>query len=113
MPLSEFLNDIWDWGQTAAAALAPAALGSAVGQAWRPSLSWRQRLVQWVTGICVSYYVTMAASELFDFSPFVAQAVGFVIAMVAFEAAPKFTRAAGDLAAEIPGLLRSFLGRAK
>ncbi|MCH8686468.1 hypothetical protein [Pedomonas mirosovicensis] len=67
--------------------------------------------MQWVTGICVSYYVTLAAAELFDFSPFVAQAVGFVIAMVAFEAAPRFTRAAGELAADIPCLLKNLLGR--
>ena len=113
MTFSEILHDIWEWMRTAGAALAPAALGSAVGQAWRPGLSSKQRLVQWVTGICVSYYVTMAASELFDLSPFVAQACGFVIAMIAFEAAPKFTRAASELAAEIPALLKNLIGRGK
>jgi len=113
MTLPDLLNELWEQTRAAAAALTPAAIGSAVAQAWRPGLPWRQRLVQWVVGICVSYYVTRAAAEIFDFKPFVAQACGFVIAMIAFEAAPGFIRATGDLAAELPALLKARIGRGK
>lgn len=113
MTLPELLKELWASLQAAAAALAPAALGSAVAQAWRPGLSWKQRLLQWLVGICVSYYVTLGATEIFNLTPFVAQACGFVIAMIAFEVTPLFIRAAGDLMAELPALLKARLGRGK
>ena len=113
MTLPELLKEFWESAQAAAAALTPAAIGSAVAQAWRPGLPWRQRLVQWIVGICVSYYVTLGATEVFNLSPFLAQACGFVIAMIAFEAAPGFIRAASDLAAELPALIKARLGRSK
>lgn len=113
MTLPELLKDIWETIQAAAAALAPAAIGSAVAQAWRPGLSWKQRLLQWIVGICVSYYVTLGATEVFNLTPFAAQACGFVIAMIAFEITPQFIRAAGDLAAELPARLLARIGRGK
>lgn len=113
MTLPELLKELGEQLQAAAAALTPAAIGSAVAQAWRPGLPWRQRLVQWIVGICVSYYVTLGATEVFNLSPFLAQACGFVIAMIAFEAAPGFIRAASDLAAELPTLIKARLGRDK
>ncbi|HEY4544862.1 MAG TPA: hypothetical protein VIG90_00355 [Pedomonas sp.] len=113
MTLPELLKEIWEQTQAAAAALTPAALGSAVSQAWRPGLTWRQRLVQWIVGISVSYYVTLGATEILNLTPFTAQACSFVIAMIAFEVTPLFTRAAGDLVAELPALIKARLGRGK
>jgi hypothetical protein len=103
----EFLEAIKALGS----ALGPAAIGSAVAQAWQKGLDWRQRLLQWVVGICVSYYVTLALGAWLGFNDFVAQGVGFVIAMIAFEAAPKFIRAAGDAVAGLPGVLSGWLSR--
>jgi hypothetical protein len=97
--------------QNAAGALGPAALGSAVAQAWKPGLSWRQRLAQWLVGICVSYFVTRAASVTFGLNEFVAQAIGFVVAMCAFEVAPRLVKGIGDACAAIPDIVRDFAGR--
>ncbi|MBV8971480.1 MAG: hypothetical protein JO290_04230 [Sphingomonadaceae bacterium] len=95
----------------AVAALVPAALGSAVGQAWKPGLSWRQRLVQWVTGICVSYYVTLGLTAWLGWSPFVGQAVGFVLAMMAFEIAPKLVASCSAAVGHIPGYVDQLVAR--
>ena len=40
--------------------LTPSLIGSAVAQAWKPALSFRQRFLQWVVGSTVSYYATIA-----------------------------------------------------
>lgn len=94
---------------TFASALAPAAIGAAVAQAWEKGLSWSQRLTQWGVGICVSYYVNMGVTAWLRLDPFVAQAVGFVIAMVAFRATPRFIEGVAAAAAALPnGLLAKF-----
>lgn len=111
MTVHEIVEGAWELSRTLAAALGPAALGSAVAQAWKPGLSWRQRLVQWIVGICVSYFVTRALGSALGWHEFVSQAVGFVIGMMAFEVAPKLVKAAGDTAGEIPGMVRDFIGR--
>ena len=87
-------------------ALAPAAFGAAVAQAWKTGLSWSQRLMQWGIGICVSHYVTAALAALFRFDPFVIQAVGFVLGMIAFEATPKFIQGASGVVGNLPADLR-------
>ena len=92
-------------------ALTPAMIGSAVGQAWSKGLTWRQRTVQWLTGIMVSYYVTIGVSEWFGIGPFGAQAIGFVIAMMAFEVAPKVTAAAAATADKLPQMIVDFASR--
>ena len=40
--------------------LTPSLIGSAVAQAWKPALPFRQRFLQWVVGSTVSYYATIA-----------------------------------------------------
>lgn len=95
---------------TFVSALAPAAIGAAVAQAWEKGLSWSQRFVQWGVGICVSYYVTAGMSAWLHLDPFVAQAVGFVIAMVAFRATPAFIAATVAAASALPGGLLERLG---
>lgn len=98
---------------TVAAAIGPAALGSAVAQAWKPGLSWRQRLVQWIVGICVSYFVTRGLGMWLGWHEFVSQAVGFVIGMMAFEVAPRLVKGVGDTAAELPVLARDLVAKLK
>lgn len=92
-------------------ALLPAMLGAAVGQAWKPGLSWRQRVLQWCVGITVSYYATRAADAVFELHDFVAQAIGFILAMIAFEATPKFGAAMADLVTSLPARFAAWLDR--
>jgi hypothetical protein len=95
------------------AALAPAAIGSAVAQAWEDGLSWSQRVVQWAVGICVSYYVTGGLDAWLHLDRFVTQSISFVLAMVAFKATPKFTEAVVQLAGSIPAAIAQRVGLAK
>ena len=96
----------------AASALAPAALGSAVAQAYQRGLSLRDRLVQWAVGICVSHFVTAALAGWFGWNAFVTQGVGFVFGMIAFQATPKFIAGASDMLGTLPAVLRDhFLKR--
>lgn len=90
----------------------PAAIGSAIAQAWEPGLGWRQRLVQWAVGVFVSSYVTMGVSHVFGWHPHVANAVGFVIGMIAFKSVEPLRLAfvagmAGGFGA-IPDIVRSW-----
>lgn len=91
-------------------ALAPGMLGAAVGQAWKPGLSWRQRLIQWSVGVSCQYYVSLAIVHGLGWHPFVAQGVGFFVAMCAFEVAPRLVTAIGETAAGLPEILRKALG---
>ena len=93
------------------AAFGPAMAGSGVGQAWSKGLTWRQRTVQWLVGIFVSYYATRGLAELFGLGPFISQAIGFVIAMMAFEVAPKTITAASIIAERIPQFFADFMAR--
>lgn len=93
------------------AAFGPAMAGSGVGQAWSKGLTWRQRTVQWLVGIFVSYYATRGLAELFGLGPFISQAIGFVIAMMAFEVAPKIITAASVIAERIPQFFADFMAR--
>lgn len=108
-------HDFWTamptWARELLSALTPAMLGSAVGQAWSQGLSWRQRVIQWLVGIMVSYYVTQALTEWLNFGPFASQALGFVIAMMAFETAPKFIAGVSAAAGQIPNIVMKFVSK--
>lgn len=108
-----FLSDALDAARNMMSALGPAAIGSAVAQAYQRGLSLRDRLVQWLVGISVSYYVTAAAADWFSFGAFVAQGVGFVIAMIAFQATPKFIAGAGDALGHFPRAVSDWFLRRK
>ncbi|MDH7641189.1 hypothetical protein [Sphingomonas oryzagri] len=108
--MKQFPNDYLHTIGIIIAALAPAAIGAAVAQAWEHGLSWTQRLVQWAVGICVSYYVTGAIGAILHLDPFVAQAIGFVIAMVAFRATPAFIAASVAAVGAIPSGLLAKIG---
>lgn len=90
--------------------LAPGMLGAAVGQAWKPGLTWRQRLVQWVVGVSCQYYVSLAVVHGLGWHPFVAQGVGFFVAMCAFEVAPRLVAALSQAAAGLPDVITKAAG---
>jgi len=107
--MKQFFHDFLHGLAILASALAPAAFGAAVAQVWEHGLNWTQRLVQWAVGICVSYYVNGAIGAVLHIDPFVSQACGFVIAMVAFRATPAFIEGAVRAAGAIPdGVLAKF-----
>lgn len=92
--------------------IAPGAIGAAVGLAWRKGLTWRERFLQLVVGIVVSWFAGRAIGALWQLDPFVLQGVSFTIGMIAFEATPRFIAAAADVAGTIPAMLRDrFLGK--
>ncbi|GFE76254.1 hypothetical protein [Novosphingobium sp. TCA1] len=85
--------------------LSPSLLGSAVAQAWKPGLSYRQRFVQWAVGSTVSYYATLAIVFSTGWDGLVAQSIGFGIALLAYDATPKVAKAAIDTLASLPARL--------
>lgn len=99
------LRTILQTAADAAGSLAPSLIGSAVAQAWKPGLSWRQRFVQWVVGSTVSFYATRAIIEFTGWNEFVAQSIAFGIALLAFDATPRVAKAATDALASVPGRL--------
>lgn len=111
--IEKLAQDLIEAGSALVSAIAPAALGSAVAQAYQKGLGWRDRLVQWTVGVCVSYFVTSAVAALLGLNPFVAQGVGFVLGMIAFQATPKFISSASDTIASLPAAIRDFLLRRK
>lgn len=82
--------------------LTPSLIGSAVAQAWKPALPFRQRFLQWIVGSSVSYYATLAIIAVTGRSDFVAQSIAFGIAMIAFDATPKIARSVIDTLTAIP-----------
>lgn len=82
--------------------LTPSLIGSAVAQAWKPALPFRQRFVQWIVGSTVSYYATVGIIAVTGWNGFVAQSIAFAIALIAFDATPRAMRSAGDTLATLP-----------
>jgi hypothetical protein len=114
MNLEQLPVEIWEAVKAIGAALMPAAIGSAVAQAWQEGLSLRDRFIQWAVGICVSYYVTLGISAFFGLGQFAAQAVGFVVAMIAFQGTPKFIAGCSRTLESLPEAVRDrFLGGKK
>ncbi|MCW2396160.1 MULTISPECIES: hypothetical protein [unclassified Sphingobium] len=89
--------------------LTPALIGSAVAQAWKPGLNWRQRFVQWVVGSTVSFYATQGIVAFTGWNEFVAQSIGFGIALVAFDATPRVIASASDTLTHAPGRLSDLI----
>ena len=87
------------------ASLTPSLIGSAVAQAWKPALPFRQRFLQWVVGSTVSYYATLGIIAVTDWNGFVAQSIAFAIAVLAFDATPRIARSITDTLISVPGRL--------
>ena len=92
--------------------LTPSLIGSAVAQAWKPALTYRQRFLQWVVGSTVSYYASLAIISFTGWSGFVAQSISFGIALVAFDATPIVAKAVTDAMVALPQRLADqFFGK--
>lgn len=111
MEFDKLVADVMGAVLTFLQALVPAAIGSAVSQAYKKGLSWGERLLQWLVGISVSWFVTLAVEAIWSPGEYLKQAVSFVVAMIAFEAAPKFIRSAGDAIAKLPEIASSWLSK--
>lgn len=85
--------------------LTPSLIGSAVAQAWKPALPFRQRFLQWVVGSTVSYYATIAIIAVTGWNHFAAQSIAFAVALLAFDATPRIARALVDTLTSVPGRL--------
>lgn len=107
------LNEVATAVKAAATALTPAAFGSAVAVASKRGLTWSERCIQFAVGICVSWYVRLAIEALFPMDAFMAQAVGFTIGMLAYDALPRFRERAIALVGELPDFIRDWLPRRK
>ncbi|HEX8583066.1 MAG TPA: hypothetical protein VF680_01485 [Allosphingosinicella sp.] len=101
-----FPHELVEAAQATGSALMPAAIGATVSQAFKRGLSYGERLIQILVGICVSYFAGGAINAIFEPSPLVAQAVTFVFAMVAYEATPKFIHNATEVLGQLPAELR-------
>jgi hypothetical protein len=99
------LRHFTEWLAELFVSLAPALIGSAAAQAWKPGLPWRQRMLQWIVGSTVSYYATLAIIALTDWGAFVAQSIAFAIALFAFDATPALARAITDVLVSLPARL--------
>lgn len=106
MDLPSFPQELLEGAKALLGAMLPAAIGAAVAQAWEKGLSLRDRLLQWVVGISVSYYVTLGAKGIFHFNDFFAQGLAFVLAMIAFKSTPGFIEGCKTVFAAIPSDLR-------
>ncbi len=96
------LRHYLEWLGELLVSLTPSLIGSAAAQAWKPSLPWRQRFLQWIVGSTVSYYATLAIISLTDWNAFVAQSIAFAIALLAFDATPAIARAVIDVLVTMP-----------
>lgn len=91
-----------------AGSLAPSLIGSAVAQAWKPALPFRDRFLQWIVGSTVSYYATTGIIAVTGWNDFVAQSIAFGIAIVAFDATPVLKKSITETAASIPARVADF-----
>lgn len=98
--------DLRDLASSAAelvGSLTPSLIGSAVAQAWKPSLPFRQRLLQWIVGSTVSYYAMLGIVALTGWGGFAAQSIAFGIALIAVDATPRLAREITDKLTSVPG----------
>ncbi len=103
--MKDLLHEFGTWLLAFIVSLVPAGLGAVVSLLVEAGLTWGQRITQVWVGIVVSYFVTNAANAMFGLHPFVSQAIGFLVAMVAFKGAPGFIAGCSAVLAELPGKL--------
>lgn len=104
--MHKLLHDLAEGLLAFLGSLVPPALGSIVSMLYDPDLTWGQRATQLWVGVVVSYFVQRAAGAVYPFHPFVLQALGFMLGMVAFKTAPGFITGCATAAGELPGIIR-------
>ena len=103
--MKDLLHDFGTWLLAFVISLVPAGLGSVVSLLVETGLTWGQRIAQVWVGIVVSYFATGVIRVLWPWGqpdPFVIQAVGFVVGMIAFKATPKFIAGLSERVTDIP-----------
>ncbi len=73
--------------------LIPGAIGAAVGQAWEPGLSLRQRMIQWTVGLSFAVFIVPGLGHMFGWGDPIVDALGFVVGTLAFKAVPSLQSA--------------------
>jgi hypothetical protein len=92
------------------AAFVPAAFGALISQLLQRGITIRDRIIQFVVGILVSYYVTLGIVAWWALDPLVGQAISFVLGMSAYQATPKLIASITEACSRIPGLIVGRLG---
>lgn len=82
--------------------LLPGAFGAAIAVTMDRTATFAQKLLQFVAGIIVSYYVSGAVRELTDFGPMVQQSVSFTLGLIAYNSAKSFMEGSAETARSIP-----------
>lgn len=98
---------------SAAAALAPSAIGATIAAAMKQGITWTERLLQIFIGICVSWYARAAIEAIWSPDPFVAQSIAFVAGLLAYDVLPKLRERAVARLVELPDALADWLVRRK
>ncbi|USU08895.1 hypothetical protein NF700_00800 [Sphingomonadaceae bacterium OTU29MARTA1] len=107
--MHKILHDFLEAAIALLMSLLPAGLGSIVSMLYDMPPTWPKRLSQFCIGAVVSYFVQRAVGALYPLHPFVLQALGFWIGMIAFKAAPSFIAGCATAAGELPTILRDRL----
>ncbi len=89
--------------------LIPPALGATVLMLVDDGITWTKMLARLSVGILVCYFVRGAIDVIFAPHPVVSQALGFMIGLVAYKAAPGFIAGASTVIAELPAQIRDRL----
>lgn len=89
--------------------LLPGAFGAAIAVTMDHTATFGQKLLQFVAGIIVSYYVSAAVAEMTDFGPMVQQSISFTLGLIAYNSAKSFTEGARETARSIPGDLWAWI----
>ena len=102
--MHRFPHELIDAVAAFLSALVPAAIGAAIAVTFERGLSWGQRFLQVIVGICVSYFMTGFAAWMMPWpmDDFALNAVGFVFGLIGFKATPQLIAGAADAARRLP-----------
>jgi hypothetical protein len=107
--MDKLFHEIFDTVLAFLITLLPPALGAGVSMLVDDAITWTKMLSRLLVGILVCYFVRGAVDAILSPHPVVSQAIGFMIGMVAYKAAPGFISGTSAVIAELPGQLRDRL----
>lgn len=85
-----------------AVALIPSAIGAFLGVVFQGTLTWTQRVLQFIAGVIVGHYIGGALIAVIDPVPLIADAIKLGIAMAAYEGARRFRASLIEVLGEAP-----------
>ena len=107
--MDKLFHEVLDAAGSFLMTLLPPALGAGVSMLVDDGITWTKMLARLLVGILVCYFVRGAVDVTIAPHPVVSQAIGFMVGMVAYKAAPGFIAATSAVLAELPGQLRDRL----